>query len=130
MRKLLLAGLVVGLIAAPAFSMDARDIDPGTRTEVQKAMRKHIVESQMAGAYVIYDALAGGFKHLTFKQVHPGVVVMSGFYVSCLDFVDENGVTYDIDFMVAKGENGYRVYRDVIHAVDGQKRSYHRERAG
>jgi hypothetical protein len=129
MRGIVTTGLVMGLFSLPALSMADRDLDPGTEAQIQKAMRDHIVASQMDGGYVIYDALGGGFKHLTFKQVHPGVVQMSGFYVSCIDFVDEGGLLYDIDFMVAKGDHGYRVYRDLIHAVDGKVRSFHRERA-
>jgi len=125
MRKLLLPALAVLLLAGPASASGLADAD---RLQIQAAMRHYVEDNLVDGAYPLYDALNGGFRHLTFKLLHPDVVEMSGFYVSCLDFVDEKGAAYDIDFMVAKGEHGYRVVQDIIHAVDGHKRAYHHER--
>jgi hypothetical protein len=128
MRNLLRAALAAACLTLPVAAAAAPDVPEPVRLAVQEAMRHHVTENLTGGTYVVYDTLAGGFRHLTFRELHPGVVTIGGYYVSCLDFVDEKGVPYDVDFMVSKGDHGYRVVQDLIHAVDGQTRAYHRER--
>jgi hypothetical protein len=130
MRKLLLSIIAGLLLAGPvyAFGIGNHDVAEADRLQIQEAMRQYVDGHLVDGKYPLYDALNGGFKHLKFKLLHPDVVQISDFYVSCLDFVADDGAAYDIDFMVAKGPNGYHVVQDIIHAVDGRKRAYHRER--
>lgn len=127
MRKLLLSMLAGLFLAGTAFAFGG-GVAEKDRIQIQEAMRHHVEANLVDGKYPLYDALNGGFKHLRFKLLHPDVVEMQGFYVSCLDFVAEDGTAYDIDFMVAKGDHGFRVVQDIVHAVDGRKRAYHRER--
>lgn len=129
MRKLLLAAFAAVLLAVPALaSMQTIDLAPGEEAAIQKAMTTFVQDHTVKGHYVMYDALGAGFVPLTFKLIHPGVRMIGGFYVSCLDFVDADGTLYDIDLMVSKNDKGFVVQQDVVHGVGGKVRPYHNER--
>lgn len=129
MRKLLLAAFAAVVLAMPAMAaMETMDLPPGDEAAIQKAMTTFVKDHTVQGHYTMYDALGAGFVPLTFKQIHPGVRMIGGFYVSCLDFVDADGTLYDIDLMVAKADKGFVVQQDVVHGVGGNVRPYHNER--
>jgi signal transduction histidine kinase len=129
MRSLLLAGIVVAVLATPALAaMDIVPLAPADEAAIQGAMNVFIKDHTKDGHYVVYDALGAGMVPLTFKLIHPGVRMIGGFYVSCIDFNDAKGTLYDIDMMVAKEGAHYKVYQDLIHAVGGERRAYHNER--
>lgn len=121
--------LVAGLTTTPLFAANDPSIKGQQRTDIQNTMRDYIKENQVDGVFVIFDPVKNlAMAHLNFEKLHEGIVTMSGFYISCADFVSADGTPYDIDFMVAQGLDGYRVMDSVIHAVDGKKRTYHKER--
>lgn len=129
MRNFLLAGIVAALLATPALAaIDVVALSPADEAAVQDAMGAFIHDHTKDGHYTVYDALGAGVVPLTFKQIHAGVRMIGGFYVSCLDFVDARGTLYDIDLMVAREGDHFKVYQDVIHAVGGERRAYHNER--
>ena len=45
----------------------------------------------------------------------------STYFVSCSDFVAEDGTLYDIDFVVS---GKYGVVTSIVHAKDGRHKSY------
>ncbi len=129
MRKLLLAGIVAAMVATPALAaMDTVPLAPADEAAIQHAMDVFIQDHTLDGHYTVYDALGAGTVPLSFKLIHPGVRMIGGFYVSCVDFVDAKGTLYDIDMMVAKQGDHYKVFQDLIHAVGAERRAYHNER--
>ena len=74
-----------------------------------------------------YDPVADRLVRLELVELHDGIVQKGDFYVSCADFTDEAGVTYDMDFLVLETAEGYRVNQAIVHSVDGKKRKYHIE---
>jgi hypothetical protein len=129
MRNFLLAGIIAAVVATPALAaMDTVPLAASDEAAIQDAMDVFIKDHMKDGHYTVYDALGAGMVPLTFKQVHEGVRMIGGFYVSCVDFVDAKGTLYDIDLMVANDGRHYKVYQDLIHAVGTERRAYHNER--
>ena len=128
MKKLnvLIALLTIGL-AQMVFAGDDPSIKGQQRLDIKTAMGVHIQDNAINGKYVIFDARNGNLKKLSLKELHQGVVKKGDFYVSCADFVDAKGKLYDLDFLVAKKGDQYRVVQSLVHAVDGNKRKYHVE---
>ena len=122
-----LTGLLAIGIAQLAFAGDDPSIKGQQRLDIKTAMGAHIQDGVINGQYVIFDANNGALKKLTLEELHQGAVKKGEFYVCCADFVDAKGKLYDLDFLVAKKGNQYRVVQSLVHAVDGNKHKYHVE---
>lgn len=120
--------LIMGIVfSVNVLAADDPSIKGNLRLEVKTAMGEHISQNTIGSHFVIYDSVKGHLKKLSFKKLHDGVVKKGDFYVSCADFVDASGKLYDLDFLVAKTQNGFRVLQPLVHAVNGKKRPYHVE---
>ena len=127
MKRIFLAFAVFSLVIyAVAFAADDPSIKGKIRTDIQEAMKKHIAKNTLGDHYVIYDAVKGELKKLSFKELHKGIVKKGDFYVSCADFTDASGKKYDLDFLVASKDN-LHVLQALVHSIDGNKRKYHLE---
>ena len=118
--------LVLGIVTTGIAGNDP-SIKGQMRAGIQAAMSEHIKHNSVDGRYAIYDATKGEFKWLTLDKLHEGIVKKGDFYVSCADFVDQQGKEYDIDFLVIQEGRSYRVLESVVHAESGKKRKYHLE---
>ncbi len=49
------------------------------------------------------------------------------FYVSCADFVDQNGRKVDVDLLVRASAGKLITTQAIVHAVNDSKRQYHLE---
>lgn len=67
---------------------------------------------------MIYDAVAGNLKRLKLKKLHDGIVKKGALFVSCADFIDEQGKVYDLDMLVARTSGGYKVVESVVHNIE------------
>jgi len=106
-----------------AYAADDPSIQGEMRAGIQSAMQAFVTGNTVDGRFVIYDAVAGELKQLTFDNLHEGIVKKGGFYVSCADFVDARWATYDLDFLVAEEGDAYRALEGVVHSVNGEKRA-------
>ena len=97
------------------------------RSNIKAAMLTYVTENTIKGQYVIYDSKKGELKRLKMTKLHDGIVKKGEFFVSCADFVDQQGKVYDLDFLVSPNGNGHRVIQAIIHAENGNKRKYHIE---
>ncbi|MDA2919013.1 hypothetical protein MYX76_05885 [Desulfobacterota bacterium AH_259_B03_O07] len=109
------------------FAADDPSIQGAPREKSQAAMNKHVGENSYNDHYIIYDAVDGKLRRLKFKELHSGLVKKGDFYVSCADFVDDEGNTYDLDFLVGEKDGEYSVYQAIVHKVNGKKRQYNIE---
>ena len=119
--------LMAALMTVPAWAADDPSIKGELRKEIKEAMDRHVEATTVKGHYVIYDAVAGELKKLKFAELHAGVVKKGDFFVSCADFTDGEGRTYDLDFLVGKKGEKLRVFQALVHKIDGDKRPYHLE---
>ena len=110
-----------------ASAADDPSIKDPARSEIQASMKKHVDDLTVDGTYHIYDPTAGRLHRLKLDKVHEGIVKKSDFYVSCADFTDASGKKFDLDFLVLRDGENFKIADAVVHAVDGEKRPYHLE---
>ena len=123
MRSVPIFGLAMVLVfSAISFGADDPSITGDTRKGIQAAMKSHIDENSVGGRYVIYDAVTGELKKLKFDRVHKGIVKKADFYVSCADFVDDQGNKYDLDLLVVKKNGDYKAMESIVHSINGKNR--------
>jgi len=128
MRSVPIIALAIVLVSsAISFGADDPSITGDTRKGIQAVMKSHIDENSVGGRYVIYDAVTGELKKLKFDRVHKGIVEKADFYVSCADFVDDQGNKYDLDLLVVKKDGDFQAMETIVHSINGKKRKYHLE---
>ena len=90
-------------------------------------MGKHIqemIEMNGNGKFPMFDPDSRTLVQLEFKNFHDSVEIKgrkNPYFVSCADFVAEDGTMYDIDFFVSKN---YGVVSALVHAKNGVKSKY------
>ena len=124
-----LASLVLLLTTAAAWAGDDPSIKGDLRTNIQAAMDDFVKDQSVGGVVRIYDPVEGRLLQLQSYELHSGIVRKGDFYVSCADFVDQDGRKIDVDFLVLPDESGkLRATQGIVHSVDGDKRNYHLEK--
>ena len=126
MYKLCLS-LILLLTSLFAVAGDDPSIKGKLRAEIQKTMQSHIEQTRIGNDYVLYDPIDGKLLKMKLEELHSGIVHKGDFYVSCADFRTEDGVLYDVDFMVAGERGQLRVYQALVHKAGKAKRDYHLE---
>ena len=124
-----LASLALLLASAPAGAGDDPSIKGDLRTNIQAAMGDFVTDQSVGGVVRIYDPVEGRLLALESYALHSGIVRKGDFYVSCADFIDQDGRKIDVDFLVLPDESGkLRATQGIVHSVDGDKRKYHLEK--
>lgn len=111
----------------PVEAADDPSIKGELRASIQTAMGELIQRNTVDGVFRHYDPVAGKLLRLQLKELHDGIVQKGDFYVSCADFKDEAGNTFDLDFLVVPAGDGVRAVQALVHKSDGVKRPYHLE---
>ncbi len=103
---------------------------PEFREAVQSAMLEYIDATKINGKHLIFDAVKGDYVSARFVKLHTNLALVADtFYVSCADFVDDDGNTVDLDYMVAEQDGYWAVFQSVVHMRDGTLRQSHMENA-
>jgi hypothetical protein len=80
-------------------------------------------DSALKGGFLIYDEKENKVLNLTYDHVHKGVEkTESGEYFACVDFVDSDKNTYDLDIYVEKDGEEWDISDIVIHKVNDEDR--------
>ena len=124
------AGLLTLLLGSAALGADDPSIKGDLRTRIQAAMNSYVESQTVDDVVRLYDPVEGQLLRLQFKGLHSGIVHKGDFYVSCADFVDQDGREIDVDFLVLPDGDTLRATQGLVHAVDGKKRAYHLEATG
>ena len=123
----LVAGLLSLILGSAALGADDSSIKGELRTRIQAAMNAYVESQTIADVVRLYDPVEGRLLQLKFKGLHSGIVQKGDFYVSCADFVDQDGREIDVDFLVLPDGDTLRATQGLVHAIDGKKRAYHLE---
>ena len=97
------------------------------RDSYQGVMAEHIkqvTEKNGNGKYPIVDPDTRTLVQLTFKEFHDSVEVRgreNSYFISCSDFVADDGTLYDVDFLISEE---YGVVSSIVHAKAGKHKSY------
>ncbi len=126
--KTILATVCVGILTYAGVAWaEHPGITTTFRDGIQRAMAEHIeqvTERNGNGKYPIFDPDTRTLVQLTFKEFHDSVEIRgreNPYFVSCSDFVAEDGTMYDVDFFVSKN---YGVVSALVHAKNGVKSKY------
>ena len=115
------------ILTSAAFAANDPSIKGDLRENIKASMMAFIEKRIVDDTFFIYDAVEGRLMKLKFDKLHEGIIIKGEFYVSCADFVDENGKKVDLDFLVIQDGDQLRTLQAVVHSVDGKKRKYHLE---
>ena len=121
------ATLLLGLIAPTAEAGDDPSIKGDLRTDIHESMDAFVAQQTVDGAMRFYDPVDGKLLSLTSYELHSGIVKKGDFYVSCADFVDQEGRKIDVDFLVLPNDGQLKTTQGIVHSVEGVKREYHLE---
>ena len=127
-RVLLSLGAILFLgVASMTYAADDPSIKGDLRTNIKASMNTFVSGQTINGRMYLFDGVQGKLLKMKLVELHDGIVKKGDFYVSCADFVDQNGVVIDVDFLVRPKEGQLITTQAVVHSVDGKKRKYHLE---
>lgn len=101
----------------------AEEISGEEAKNIKNSIETYIKDDiNLKGGFFIYDKKEKKTLILNYDHVHDGVKrVESGEYFACVDFVDDNKNSYDIDFYIDKKDSaGLYVSNIVLHKVNGE----------
>lgn len=122
--KLSLTILLSIMIGAVAFGAD-QEVTGKEAEQVRSAIGDYVNrDGGLKGGFFIYDEETGRVLGLEYDHTHETVKKTdTGKYFACVDFVDENKNTYDLDFYLDKtGSGNWEVDEIVVHKVNGENR--------
>ncbi len=121
-------GLLLSLaMSSLATAEDDPSIKGQLRQNIQTSMKSFIRSETIDGTFYLYDPVEGKLLRLKFGKLHEGIVGKGDFYVSCADFVDQNGRKVDVDMLVRDSAGKLITTQAIVHAVNGSKRQYQLE---
>ncbi len=123
----IVAATLPGTFVTPAQAGDDPSIKAELRTHIHKAMDAFVSQQTTDGSLRLYDPVAGELLRLASYELHSGIVKKGDFYVSCADFVDQEGRKIDVDFLVIPSDGELRATQGIVHSVAGEKRKFHLE---
>lgn len=125
---LIAAGLLLSLaLSLLATADDDPSIKGKLRQDIQTSMKSFIRSETIEGTFYLYDPVEGKLLRLKFDKLHGGIMRKGDFYVSCSDFVDQNGRKVDVDMLVRDSGGKLITTQAIVHAVSDSKRDYHLE---
>lgn len=122
-----IAVVFFSLVLAFSFSVlsFAGGISPAEKEKVIAAMVDYIKSnSTSTGNFLIMDSQEKMTKSLKFAKVHEGVMKHQDGFVACVDMMAGETLV-DVDFVVSKEGEEYRVSKIAIHKVGAEKRKGH-----
>ena len=117
------------LLLAPfaATGGDDPSIPGEVRAGVRSAMYEFVAGQTIDGRVLHFDAVDDELRRLRFSKLHEGIVKKGEFYIACADFVNEKDAVVDLDLLVRREDDSFRMIQAIVHAVSGKKRKYHLE---
>ena len=111
------------------FAGDDKNIKGELRKGIKSSMGEYIDGNTIDSKFKLFDPIEGKVLDLKLDHLHEGIVKKGDYYVSCADFVDQEGRKIDIDLFVLKDGKNLKTVQAIVHSVDGEKRKYHLEEA-
>jgi len=117
-----LCAAVLMLMALAVSATDDASIRGILRPQIWAIMDDYLLTQMPYGTMRLYDPVEDKVLELETRAFSERVVRKGDFYVSCADFVDQDGRKIDLDFLVLHTEEPMRVTQTVIHKIDGLER--------
>ena len=120
----ILSALAMVTIVGGGLSGDEAGIPDKMQQRIQKAMKQHIAKNTFKGRYEIRDVVRGEKIQLELKGLHDEIERKGMYYVSCADFLDGEGLEYDVDLLVVRNGGNFHVELALIHRIGDKERKY------
>ena len=124
MRKIFIFLLFLSVVDS-ALAVEDKD-----KSDVQKAMKEYVSTLVTSEGFfpIIHQGKVLKLTVLTSEKYpdgfHAGVKNHGNLYTSCADFKDEQGNTYDVDFLVSGKDGNFQVVQPLVHSINGKKEKY------
>lgn len=82
--------------------------------ELQATMQQHVDRKTTDGAYLVFDSRRTEVRELYPVTGHPMVLQFDDHFVLCFDFVDAKGQKVEIDYYLARGDQGFFVFHEEV----------------
>jgi len=104
---------------------DDKSIQGKLRTDIINSMENYIANQTVDGKLLVFDAVQNKLLELTAVKLHKNIARDGEFFISCADYVDQQGHKVDLDFLVKTSGEVQVTTQTVVHAVDDMYRPYH-----
>lgn len=121
----LLLVLTSMVISNSANAGDDLSIKGQLRTDITNSMETYIAKQTIDGKLFVFDAVQNKLLELTSGKLHKRISKDGEFYITCADYVDQDGQKVDLDFLVKTSGNKQITTQTIVHAVDDKYRPYH-----
>lgn len=121
---LALWGVIFLLVLGVGMARAGEKVTGEEAEKVRSTIESYVKQdSNLKGGFLIYDVKENKVLNLTYDHVHKGVEQTGGGdYFACVDFVDANKNTYDLDVYVQKDGEEWDISEIVIHKINGEDR--------
>jgi len=109
---LLWLALAWGAIGAPGKNAEA--LEANTEVALHAALKRHLDLRQTDGQYHVKNTKTSSWMILRLKRVRPEVYGKGSAFLMSADFVDRQGKTVVVDFILAKKRAGYSVVKRFV----------------
>jgi len=93
------------------------------RPQIWSTMDDYIVSQTGDGIMRLYDPIEDRVLLMEFRGINDGIVREGDFFVSCADFVDQDGRKLDVDLLVLQSGENLKVTQAIVHKIQGAERS-------
>ncbi|HWP93421.1 MAG TPA: hypothetical protein VNN20_14605 [Thermodesulfobacteriota bacterium] len=121
---LALSGIIFLLVLGVGILRAGEKVTGEEAEKVRSTIETYVKQdSDLKGGFLIYDEKENKVLNLTYDHVHKGVEkTESGEYFACVDFMDSDKNTYDIDVYVDKEGESLNISKMIIHRVNSKDR--------
>lgn len=95
-------------------------LDEAAKTQVRNAIQQYVERDvKLKESFLVLDPRTGEPLRLAFDNVHAGVKPHENGHLACVDFKDRAGKVHDVDVVVGKAGDAWRVEKVFLHKVEG-----------
>jgi len=122
---LLVFAMTCLILSNSAMAGDDQSIKGQLRTDITNSMVEYIKKQTIDGKLYVFDAVQNKLLVLTSGVLHKRITRDGGFYITCADYIDQDGQKVDLDFFVKTSGNKQITTQTIVHAIADQYRPYH-----
>ena len=113
------------IVSNSANAGDDLSIKGELRKNIHESMEQYINKQTIDGKLYVFDAVQNKLLELKSGKLHKRISKDGEFYITCADYVDQDGQKVDLDFLVKTSGNKQVTTQTIVHAIDGKYRPYH-----
>lgn len=119
----LIASLTTAFILIWSVSSARADLDQSRMITLQSTLLSFLDERESDGRYVIFDTNTGVLLKLSPANLHPKIVPFRNGYFLCADFVTDDGVVHEVDFLVMPVRDGFAITQTLFDSRESIRKT-------